>query len=187
MTGVVSGDGQPLGGALIEVAGSFGRIDTHTDATGRYRVERNVSLPTKVWVRAYHDRFTLQPCAVWFDYGASVKEERTADVSLTATPGPSGAPPAPIPGRRSISGTVYTMTPGGRRPVSGASVYFDLSDSDVQAWTTTDADGRFVLCGLPEDRALQIVGYLLVAPYQSLQAWLVVQPGGDADVELILK
>jgi hypothetical protein len=186
VTGVVSGDGQLLGGARVEVRGesfrSNWRIDTHADATGRYRVERNVSFPTRVWVTAYDARFTLQPCAVWFDYGASVKEERTADVSLTATPGASGAPPAPIPVRRSISGTVYTMTPQGRRSASGASVYFDLSDSDVQAWTTTDADGRFVLCGLPMDRPLQIVG-----SHQSLQAWLVVQPGGDADVELILK
>ncbi len=193
VTGIVSGDGNPLRDARVEVRalnwdfpGNW-RIDARVDGTGRYRVEKLNSGTTTVWVTAYHDHFRNQPCAVWFDYRPSGRTERTADVSLSATAGPPGAPLTLVAGQRRISGTVYTLTPTGKQPVSGASAYFDLSDSDLQARTTTDVDGRFMLCGLPLDRPLQIVGYLFLAPFQSQQAYSLLAPGGDADIELILK
>jgi hypothetical protein len=49
--------------------------------------------------------------------------------------------------------------------------------------TKTDADGRFLLCGLPMDQPLQIYAFKTSGPH----AWFVVPPGGDADIEMILK
>jgi Fibronectin type III domain len=189
VTGIVYADG-PLKDAVVEVRGQGGiganwRVDATTDASGRYRVVINQSFSTTVWVAAHDARFPLQPCAVWFDYGATAKEERIADVRLTATPGPSSAPPAPVTGQRRISGTLYTVAPEGKQPVSDAYVVLDLSSDDVQTWTKTDADGRFALCGLPADRSILIHAYAF--QQTGPQAWLVLGPGGDADVELILK
>jgi hypothetical protein len=195
VTGVVLGDGQPLGDAYVELWGEHRprmgswRIEGRTDVSGRYRLEKNDSGPTRVWVTAIDRQhgFENQPCAVWFDYSPSGRTERIADVSLTASVGPSCAPPTVVAGQRQISGTVYSLTPAGKQPVSGASAYVDISDSVVQARTRTNADGRFLLCGLPVDQPLGIFANLFIAPFQVPQAWVWLTPGGDVDIELTLK
>jgi hypothetical protein len=183
VTGIVTRDGQPLGNARVEVRSIIfpsWRHDTSTDASGRYRAEIDTPTPARVWVTAYEPSMN-QPCAVWLDHTTSDGVERTADVSLTTSLEPLAAPSAPVAGRRKVAGTVYRRTSTGKQPVSGAGVAFDLSNDDYQAWTGTDADGRFTLCGLPVDSWLQIY-----ASTRLLQGWSWVEPGGDAEIELTL-
>lgn len=184
VSGIVSNDGTPLAAARVEVRGPRWRLDAFADALGRYRVELDTTttLPGRVWVTAYDQHFAYQPCAVWFDFGAGDSGERIADVGLTASPGVSSGSLAPVD-FRTVLGTVYALGSEGRQPVSGAWVVFDLSSDDVQARARTDADGRFVLCGLPVDQQLQIHAHLPFGP----QGWVVLAPGGDADVDVFLR
>ena len=43
------------------------------------------------------------------------------------------------------------MTSAGPRPVAGAGVDFEPVEDVLAALTYTDSDGRFALCGLPEN------------------------------------
>ena len=114
-------------------------------------------------------------------------KDRMRAVALTATAGPFAAPLTSVAGQRRVSGTVYTLTPSGKQPVSGASASLDLSDSDIQARSTTDVDGRFMLCGLPLDRPLQMLGISSLLHFSPNRVIRCSRPGGDADIELILK
>jgi hypothetical protein len=55
-----------------------------------------------------------------------------------------------------LTGVVYEATPGGRRPVAGARVMLDgLGGMGLPvAETRTDADGRYVLCAVPDSPEL---------------------------------
>ena len=186
VSGIVSGDGTRPVSARVEVRSVFPswRHDTSTDASGRYRAVIATPMPARVWVTAYQSM--NQPCAVWFDHRASDSAERTADVSLTERPGLSGVPSSPAADRRTISGTVYTLSSAGKHPAADAWVAFDLVSDDFQAWTKTDADGGFALCGLPRDMPLQIYASTRL-PEGWVQGCSLVDSSGDATIELILK
>ena len=59
----------------------------------------------------------------------------------------------------SLIGTIFEMTPDGRKPVSGASIYATQDDTDlyfevngtVVASTRSSREGHFYFCGLPPD------------------------------------
>lgn len=181
VSGVVSGDGQPVVGATVVVEGRG--IRTTTDATGRYSVEIDDLSPTSVWLTADHDQFMFQPCAVWAEQLRAGAGALTIDVALSARRGPSGVPSAAVAGRRTVSGTVYTETTSGKLPVANAVVAWDVSNDDFRAWTETDAAGRFMLCGLWVHSRLGIVAYQGL-----LGGALSVQPGtGDADIQVMLR
>ena len=81
----------------------------------------------------------------------------SADVHVVADRARLGANLPPELLRRSplLSGTVFeALADGGRAPVADAQVELDGAGGDglVLATTLTDADGRYVLCGLDADR-----------------------------------
>jgi hypothetical protein len=49
-----------------------------------------------------------------------------------------------------ITGLVYESTPSGRKPVPGATIYVDEFDDLLSATTTTDEDGRYAVCNIPD-------------------------------------
>jgi hypothetical protein len=180
-TGLVSGDGQPLENAKVEV-GSY-LAGASTDASGRYRVELFNALPVGALVSAYHDRFPFQPCAVSAALIPSGTADLTADVSLTSAKGYSAAAIRIVSGARRVFGTVYALAPDGTKgPVADARVAWESSWEEWKAWSATDSTGRFALCGLPIDRDLSI--YSERSPGN---AWASIPRGtGDVEIEMIL-
>jgi hypothetical protein len=70
---------------------------------------------------------------------------------------------------------VYENAVDGRRPVPGASVDFEPVMDFPAATTYTDAQGRFLLCGLPDGTTAALgasltmarVAYVNVPPHQT--------------------
>jgi hypothetical protein len=55
-------------------------------------------------------------------------------------------------GTPTLSGVVFESTPGGRRPVADADVFFEWSMDLVTAMSRSDANGRYRMCRLPTGR-----------------------------------
>jgi hypothetical protein len=82
-----------------------------------------------------------------------VAADATVDIELIPRGLVSASPEAVRnrPGFRSISGVVYENTSGGRRPVAGVFVDYEPVMDSPAALTVTDANGRYLLCGIPQD------------------------------------
>ena len=80
---------------------------------------------------------------------------------------------------------MFEVTAAGRQPIEGAWVGFEGSYDYTSAWTFTDASGRYLLCGLPEDRLTSLFavknGYSRDSPY------LTVEAGTDTMFDIELK
>ena len=151
VVGATAEGSRPVGDVRIEIAiyppsGIFPRPGSFatavTDAEGRYRVEdlshgSSVVLTTPRWSRS-------QPCGA----AATIDADTSLDIELVSAPGV----PRAIQGEPAISGIVYEDTAEGRRPVADAAVGNEAvcwTGYFAQAWTRTDADGRYELCRLP--------------------------------------
>jgi hypothetical protein len=88
-------------------------------------------------------------------------------------------PPSP-PEFRIVAGVVYEPTTQGRRAANRL-VFYDWG-LDPAAFTRTDDQGRFLICGLPQSRTVSIA-----ADFGGGIAWASVPPGGDADIEIEVK
>jgi hypothetical protein len=49
-----------------------------------------------------------------------------------------------------ITGLVYESTPSGRKPIPGATIYIDEFDDLLSSTTTTDQEGRYAVCNIPD-------------------------------------
>jgi hypothetical protein len=180
----------PIGGAQlfgwIEGSGSVGRIPLTTD--GRF----DLTVPRGSRVRLYAGGTTInelyQPCAVTVVADGNV----TRDVRIVEDYSLIGAtvPPAFLEGTRILSGTIYeAIADGGRRPVPFATVSvggyreYQHEIGWPIANTRTDADGRYVICGLEGNTTAKI--YVYRNPIQEAQE-SIVELSGDTvlDIEL---
>ena len=144
-----------------------------TDAGGRYQLGNlpdaaNVRL--QIWKEGYVQQCaapTLRPS------GPSTLDLRLVSKALlSADPASVPAPPQAF---RNISGVVYENTADGKRPVPGAPVDFEPIEDFPAAITYSDAQGKYLLCGLPDDAAAQLsasmttarVAYVSVPPHQT--------------------
>jgi hypothetical protein len=123
-----------------------------------------------------------QPCAVTVEPAADV----TADIHTVPESGPLGAslPDELMPRKPILSGVVYETTPTGRRPLPQAWVSLDPIQGLglVIASTLTDADGRYVLCGVP-----YLPGLVLMVSrdgFESFQSPGDLTDRGSFDVEM---
>ncbi|HSC29152.1 MAG TPA: carboxypeptidase-like regulatory domain-containing protein [Vicinamibacterales bacterium] len=164
---------RPLAGRQVELwieysprPGRFEsmRQDATTDEQGRYDVS---GLPNSlVWIfaapepaaRDLNGHTHLQPCAA----ARRVEQDTTFDVELV----PADDPRPPTRVRPlTISGIVFETTPGGRVPVKGARIYAEKPLDFVATGAISDAEGRYRLCGLPEDQ------WSLFALAEGYQMW----------------
>ena len=85
---------------------------------------------------------------------------------------------------RRLSGTIFEASPSGRLPIADAWVQVDgvYGDGRPLADTRTDANGRFVVCGLEGNPIHALV--VAKAGYQLAYPRLPTQGGGPLDVEL---
>ena len=150
-----------------------------SDSTGRFSFET----PSDALVRLYTGSKELfQPCLSTVRVGQTEATIRVVAEShlLQARNWPDFAVP------RLLSGTIFEASPTGQLPSADAWVQVDgvMGDGRPLADTRTDANGRFVVCGLEGET--QIPHALVVAKpgFQLAYARIPAQGGGPLDVEL---
>jgi hypothetical protein len=87
-----------------------------------------------------------QPCATTVAFNGITGTAKVELVSQSR-PMPEAATKPPL-----VKGVVYETTPTGRQPIAGARILVDLFGGDglVVATTTTDENGRYAVCQLPD-------------------------------------
>ena len=150
-----------------------------SDSAGRFSFET----PSDALVRLYTGTKELfQPCLSTVRVGETEATIRVVEEAhlFHARDWPDFAV------ERVLSGTIFEASPTGRRPSADAWVQVDgvMGDGRPLADTRTDANGRFVVCGL--EGKTQIPHALVVAKpgFQLAYAALPTQGGGPLDVEL---
>jgi hypothetical protein len=130
------------GGVNYYVNTGIGFPRVPMDANGRYTIP---NLPDGSRIRlvafaAFGNGQLEQPCGAY----ASVNGDTVRDIELTR-PGAHGLSPAPR-----LFGVVYYTIGEERRPLAHTRVlYFSDPHSYFEAYTTTDSDGRYEVCGFP--------------------------------------
>jgi hypothetical protein len=175
---------QPLAGVDVGIwlerprsARSVGSVKS--DSAGRFSFET----PSDALVRLYtRPQGLYQPCL------SAVRVDRTeATIRLVAESHLLQARDWPdFAVERLLSGTIFEASPTGRLPSADAWVQVDgaMGDGRPLADTRSDANGRFVVCGLEGET--QIPHALVVAKpgFQLAYAKIPTQGGGPLDVEL---
>ena len=150
-----------------------------SDSAGRFSFEA----PSDALVRLYTvTKELFQPCLSTVKVGQVEATVRVVAEShlLQARDWPDFAV------ERRLSGTIFEASPTGRLPSADAWVQVDgvMGDGRPLADTRTDANGRFVVCGLEGET--QIPHAIVVAKpgFQIASARIPTQGGGPLDVEL---
>ena len=175
---------QPLAGIRVGIwleqpRGAHPAGSATSDSVGRFSFEA----PSDALVRLYtRTRELFQPCL------STVKVGQTeATIRVVAEPDLLQARDWPdFAVERLLSGTIFEASPTGPRPSADAWVQVDgvMGDGRPLADTRSDANGRFVVCGLEGET--QIPHALVVAKsgYQIASVKIPPQGGGPVDVEL---
>lgn len=170
--------------------------DSHLIPPGVYSIVRG-DRPDPVQVRR-RETITIAP-AIETAYRAPcpsgtdvLSGNRTFDVHVVSTAllSTAGAP-ASLP-RTSLweSGIVLERTPGGMRPISGASAELAADDSDafVASTTLTDGSGRYLLCTAPPGVGTDQIAWVRVRKegYRPAASSIILGGGNQiADIELV--
>ena len=189
LSGIVSEriSGRPIEGVRVWAYNK----EVASDAAGRYRISGIPPSDQSFGVFATKPEY-WQQCWVTVRLTADI----TLDLTLTSRANLGAAnsqPPPRAPGTRSISGVVFEMTADGRQPVADVGVFVEywrgraVFGGDVVAGTLTDATGRYLLCGLPEE----LVGgeglYVFALKNGYGQEGFDVGPGSDAVIDIEIK
>jgi hypothetical protein len=188
VSGFVTEAASPVAGANVNAwvdTGTFGYsyMWAHgpilTDAAGQYRL---TGLPgqARVWLQTYKSGYVQQCAAPQLTIGA--EGDTRVDVQLVAQSklSDSGAQPSPA-GFRSVSGVIFENADGGRKPIAGAFIDFEPTMDFPAATTFSGADGRYLLCGIPEEKSADIgVGF------RGRVTYVTVPPGHDAAIDILL-
>jgi hypothetical protein len=153
---------------------------SYSDAQGRYELGK---LPegAQFQLEVFRSGFSTQ-CA---PAPLVIAGNQRLDAFLVAESRVSAArdsvPPS-APGLRVITGVVYSVVDGVRTPSGAASVQYEPTWDSPAALTITDAQGRFLLCGIPQNRPAWL-GAFIGGKY----AYVEVPAGADATVDLDVK
>jgi hypothetical protein len=88
----------------------------------------------------------VQPCVA----SASVAADTSLDVQLVPEAGAAAGMPGLKIASPTVSGVVFESTPQGRKAVAGARITAELTLDLVTATTITDAEGRYMVCAIPQ-------------------------------------
>jgi hypothetical protein len=153
--------------------------ERRTDGSGRYALTElpgSAIVIVNAWVNG-HDY--VQQCAA---PPLRMEADTTVDMQLVSrenvSSNPDGIPLAP--GFRFVSGVISENTPGGRRPVQGKLVDYEPYMDSLAALTFTDANGRYLICGIPADSAA-VIG----AAFKGVAKYATAAPGQTTGVDLV--
>ena len=88
-----------------------------------------------------------------------MQSDTKLDVYLVSRESLSASPdsvPPPAAGYRSISGRLIRRLDGGEQPAADAFVDYEPTMDFPAAMTFSDADGRYLLCGIPDGEAVDL-------------------------------
>ena len=142
-------------GGWVETGSQGSWMWATVDANGRYRL--NVPEGARVRIQAGGNGAFYQPCAITLHTVGNVNR----DVRVVSDTAQLGAhlPSALLAQTPTLSGFVYEVAEDGRRiPVRDARVELDglFGLGFVAATTLTDANGRYVFCGLDGDASTHL-------------------------------
>jgi hypothetical protein len=185
---LVGGGERPMPGVNVNAWVNAGTIGysymwanggRRTDGAGRFEL---AGLPesTTVIVDAWIDGHSyVQQCAA---PPIRMEADTTVDLQLVSkenvSSNPDGIPLAP--GFRFVSGVIFETTSGGKRPVRGAHVDYEPVMDSPAAHTFTDANGRYLLCGIPANSSADIG-----AGFNGRAAYATAMPGQTTDVDIV--
>jgi len=112
-----------------------------SDATGHFVVN---GLPNAtIYLQADLDGYD-QPCSTTIVLNGA---DASANVEMVSKSHPLPELAATLP---SVTGTVYEVTPNGRKPIAGAWIWYDIMGGMGlgEATTTTDENGHYAICNL---------------------------------------
>src|SRR5688500_8914760 len=155
---------------------TLGRLPTDTD--GRYRV--SAAAGSRVRIQVNGDVY--QPCVVTVNVVGDVTRDIHAvndRLQLGAHLPSALRADAPV-----LGGEIFDIDEGSRRPLAGVRLQLDglLGLGLATATTLTDADGRYVLCGL--DGETSTVLYAWKSGYQLFETIAAVNGDTTLDIEL---
>ena len=194
LSGIISErfSGRPLEGVRVWIFTIGGFVSAQpagvqhvaSDAAGRYRTS-GIPLDRSFWVVAglSGPQEYWQQCAVTVRSTADTTQDLTLTSRANLGAGNSQPPPR-APGMWNISGVVFEMTVDGRRTVADVSVGMEPSSNLVVAATSTDATGRYLLCGLAED---PLSNSLFAYKDGYAPAYFNVDWGSDAVIDIEIK
>ena len=178
----VDGVANPLAGRTVwfwvqqQISPTSGRgwsQSATADANGRYVAYVPDS---RIFVSAWNrGRGEVQPCLA----STEVRGDTNIDVHVVPADGPSGSN-LPSAARPVVTGTVYELTPQGRRPVPRANLWLDASIDAYVGYTESDDAGRFVFCRVNAPVRMDIYR----DGYQS--AWRALAGIGDTTLDIEL-
>jgi hypothetical protein len=148
------------------------------DAEGRFALGM-LPAGAKAQLQVGKDGY-VQQCAAPL---LNIEGSGTVDAHLVARDMLSASASIPSePGFRTLSGVVYrTTASGGREPVAGAWVGYEPFMDYTAAHTSTDAEGRYALCGLPDSNVHLVVGS------SGRVEEVSVAPGRSGGVDILLR
>jgi len=160
---VTTGNSGGLGGAVVnawvQTTGSsysywYAHGTTLSDATGDFLLEalpESSTLQMQVSGDGYFQQCASPPVRLVAD--ARLNVELVPRGKLSASP---DSVPPPAPGFRLITGRVSNIGAMGTEAAVGAMVDFESFMDFPAALVVTDDDGRYLLCGVPDDQAVTI-------------------------------
>ncbi len=110
-----------------------------------------------------------------------LNSDATVDIELVPQAAASAAPLAPASSGVTLSGVVFEIVDGVRRPVVGAHVFVECAPDVLMADTVTDENGRYRVFGIPPVR----VG-VFVEPTELARTWIDVTTA-DTNLDLEIK
>lgn len=150
-----------------------------SDDAGHFSVELPAASRVRLLMSGY------MPCAVTIDTGVPGSRLRRDLHLVTDTAQLGAALPVSVLENsvRLIEGTVYEVVNGARVPAMGASLQLDglFGLGLAVADTVTDAQGRFVFCGVDTEAALFL--YASYADYPLREVGMVAVGGPSVEIE----
>jgi len=149
-----------------------------TDGSGRFQLPglpAGVTVRVQLWKADY-----VQQCAAPV---VVVTGDTTVDLTLfpkTTVSASAASLPTPAAGSSILSGTVFEIVDGVKRPVDGAFVDYEPVMDFPAALTYTNVDGRFALCGIPVNELGAVIG----VASKNRVTWAIPSADANANVEI---
>jgi hypothetical protein len=151
ISGIVAEGTQPIAGAQVDNGSGAGEW-VFTASNGAFQLPH---FNREWWVHAQKKGY-VQPCTT------PIRGDAPLNVQLVSRAALSGATLPSPDGFRTVSGVVDQITKKGTQPVADVAVDWEPDEDWAAAYTYSDANGRFSLCGLPVDavtiRAVNSIG-----------------------------
>jgi len=155
---------------------AHGPVTTGADGTFRLPgIATSATVQLQVWKDGYVQQCAAPPVTIMSDVQRDAQLVSRANIPVS----PQAIAPS-APGFRSVSGVVVDNSAAGQ-PLAGVFIDFEPVMDFPAAVTYSDAQGRYLLCGLPDNQTITIGAGLA-----NRVAYISVAPGRMTGVDIVL-